>query len=641
MPTYDPNAVFSTILAKVPDNNEAKITPADMRLVLGEVVDDARRQLADRVGSPNHTPGNFKQARFLTNAARAAAGGTASDGVTVEELLARHATHPLNLGTFFLVELPVTKLYVLQYDGGGLPAVPAALRRRVFRTGDQVPGDTINGVVVEWGSADQARATFRAITLPEPTPPFAVGEVGIATVNNVEGFYKRKSSGTYALPTGLDDANWWQVAPPAPDAPVGFLRQSVFYHAYQDEALGRYAGKLLVITHRTNSQPDLYIPCTGSGQVNLQDAYTLNYGVYKAVEYFPATDLTQPRFGAIPLAFSYYANNQFGPFANNQVAQALADCGPGNIVRFNRADGVLNGPAIIGGLVDGAGITITVNGHLLQVSGGILHNVRLVGGAGDALNLGPPYALRQKWTSVSQEADFQGKIYFAGTTDLDGPNVSLATLDVRNGSAAITLNLYGQTVITDAQIATVRAAGATVNDRRAGTASGGGGSGTDPNALPAPLVGGVRTVSEPFLLTESPRLKAGYGINGSTDSPADRNFLRGRWQLQFDGATADYFAFLDSDSYGLVRKDYLVRYVTQQMPNEIGFQFAGDSAAYAETIISSKYAGTYSLQTLTGAVSVAWTVNGAAAAVPITVVAGDVLGCLPDRAGAALIELKA
>jgi hypothetical protein len=131
-------------------------------------------QLAALLGvsrSPNLTPGNVKQARFYSNADRTAFGAQQT-GVTAEEMFARHATTPLNLGMFFTVELPVNKLYYIAYDDGTNTTVPAGLRRTLFRTGDQEPNDLANGMLVEWGSPEAAAANIPLLDPSRTDYPF-------------------------------------------------------------------------------------------------------------------------------------------------------------------------------------------------------------------------------------------------------------------------------------------------------------------------------------------------------------------------------------------------------------------------------------------------------------------------------------
>lgn len=101
------------------------------------------------------------------------------------------------------------------------------------------------------------------------------------------------------------------------------LPRDVFYQMYQDEALGQYAGQLLIITERTNSQPPLYLRCAGGAQVDFADAYTLtqdvNGSVYAPVAYDVANDTVTAR-------------NTAGPAASLRAqcftVQGLRTCGP-------------------------------------------------------------------------------------------------------------------------------------------------------------------------------------------------------------------------------------------------------------------------------------------------------------------------
>jgi hypothetical protein len=98
----------------------------------------------------------------------------------------------------------------------------------------------------------------------------------------------------------------------------------------------------------------------------------------------------------------------------------------------------------------------------------------------------------------------------------------------------------------------------------AGTA-GPGGPATDANALPAPKVAGLRTVSEDVALNVTPSLKHNRGFVGPNTGAGDRNFLQGNWELRAYGADADYRAFVDANGYAIVRKDYMEQYVEKAL----------------------------------------------------------------------------
>jgi hypothetical protein len=99
----------------------------------------------------------------------------------------------------------------------------------------------------------------------------------------------------------------------------------------------------------------------------------------------------------------------------------------------------------------------------------------------------------------------------------------------------------------------------------ASAGTGGTGTGTDPNALPAPVVGGQRTVTVDFTLDSVVTLPHQRGLIGPNTGPADRNFLQGNWELRAYLSNADYKGFADSSSYAIIRKDYLETYVAEQL----------------------------------------------------------------------------
>ncbi|MBO2010844.1 hypothetical protein [Hymenobacter negativus] len=168
-----------------------------------------------------------------------------------------------------------------------------------------------------------------------------------------------------------------------------------------------------------------------------------------------------------------------------------------------------------------------------------------------------------------------------------------------------------------------------------------GGGGTDADALPAPEVGGVRTVSVAFTLDVTPGVKDGHGFDGPNLGPADRNYLAGNWQLRSFGSNANYFGFADNDATAIIRKDYLVAYVQQAIQNELSFRFTQGSADFAEELISSAFAGTYGTQGNSGVSSIIYRVNAAIRPLPLVLVAGDLLRVEIVRSGAtALVELK-
>ena len=334
----------SLILAgDVPDAN-AGFVPGST--TVGDIINAAG---ANR--SPNRTPGNVKQARYLTNADRGV-----NYGITAEDILNRQNETPLNIGTVIRVEHQGD--WELVFDNGTITD-PAFLRSTAFVTGDQEAGNTLPVMLVPVGSPAAATANIRPITPTQPDPPFVLDDIGTYTRGGVEGFYRYKApaGGAYGVPTGLDDANWRQVAPPTTrEAIAVVIPRDIFYQAYQDEALGQYAGKLLIITGRVDGngspRPDVYVHCAGPNIVEYADAYTLEIagGVpqFLPVRYTVSNDTT----GARSIA-EQYVRVVGDPADNNLIIGAPND------------DNVIGGgPGLVGNnLIVGGGANTIPDGY--------------------------------------------------------------------------------------------------------------------------------------------------------------------------------------------------------------------------------------------------------------------------------------
>lgn len=130
---------------------------------------------------------------------------------TIADILATSALHTQVVVEFSQYGYGKTLEFV--YDGAPRvgAASPGLLLPREFGSAATLPV-----MLVLPDSAAAARANIRPITGTQPTPPFILDEVGTYTLGGTEGFYRYKApaGGTYAVPTGPDDANWHQVAPP-------------------------------------------------------------------------------------------------------------------------------------------------------------------------------------------------------------------------------------------------------------------------------------------------------------------------------------------------------------------------------------------------------------------------------------------
>ena len=136
----------------------------------------------------------------------------------------------------------------------------------------------------------------RVITA-NPAPAFVFDELGTYTLNGQEGFYRFKAPAgvAYAVPTGPDDANWHQVAPPVPAGQhTVTLSEAVFLILANDNALGTLFGKRIFINQRA-SGGTVTLDVLGAGALATEDAYEL--------------DDNNPDAPAIPVVFSYDATS--------------------------------------------------------------------------------------------------------------------------------------------------------------------------------------------------------------------------------------------------------------------------------------------------------------------------------------------
>ncbi|MGY3091076.1 hypothetical protein ACVWYF_004140 [Hymenobacter sp. UYAg731] len=155
--------------------------------------------------APNRRPSLTKAVRWLTNAARTAAGGT---GVSLEELL---ALEPANMCAGDLVTVEndpqgAYKTYRVIYDGALRPPGSGLY---VFADGDFVAGQTVPARVVR---ADAKAAGVPAyLSLPSGYA-FAVDELVRAFVNGTasEQFFAAKLAGSAPPPTSVAGDTYWR-----------------------------------------------------------------------------------------------------------------------------------------------------------------------------------------------------------------------------------------------------------------------------------------------------------------------------------------------------------------------------------------------------------------------------------------------
>ena len=126
--------------------------------------------------------------------------------------------------------------------------------------------------------ADEGNAAAPAVRVitANPLPPFVFDELGTFVLAGREGFYRYKApaGGTYAVPTGPDDANWKQVAPPVPAAaPRALMREDEFLLLAADAQFRAYANKDLYITDRANGGGTVVVRVLGNGAIADDDAY--------------------------------------------------------------------------------------------------------------------------------------------------------------------------------------------------------------------------------------------------------------------------------------------------------------------------------------------------------------------------------
>lgn len=208
----------------------------------------------------------------------------------------------------------------------------------------------------------------------------------------------------------------------------------------------------------------------------------------------------------------------------------------------------------------------------------------------------------------------------------------------------------GMLVATGARV--VGQPGTFTYDLGADTATpGGGGTGTDADALPAPLANGVRTVSVVFTLNTSPRLANARGFSGPNTGSGDRNFLEGNWELRaYNGADANYNAFVQSSKYALMRRDATDARIASAIAAipalvELSIDFPLQGAQSRDIRIGQqRLVGTVSLASNTSGMSnLTFKKNGAVVALPVAVVLADVLtvsGSMPAGGGVVVLTVS-
>jgi hypothetical protein len=548
MPAYDPNAVFTTIAQRVNDNTTGDITPADMRLVLGEVVNDARQQVATAPGpGPNALRGVDKRVRFETVAQLRAA----PDG---GDCLAELANETLVLGGLAQVEFMADGRHGvdLRLVWDGEPRTPALSGLRAYRTGHCVPGDV---VPVKWVERDSPAALVVNIPAYSPTfnatgtpPGYPVGYTVTYTLQGEEGFYQALASGPLPAPTSrIGDANWRRIAPPMPPTALfQRLSQSLAVAMDGDEAVapGRH--------------------------------YAVELGQGRYVELTGGQDRRFPGWG----------------------------------------------------LCAGEPVLVNVHNGYVEVTGP------------------EQVAYADLLARFADTPPIAGKLYGITARPSGGAAV-LGRFDdvtawVPGGVAP------GMLVATGARV--VGQAGTVSFDLKANTATTSGG-GPDPDALPAPLVSGVRTVTAAFTLDTSPRLANARGFSGPNTGPEDRNYWEGNWELRaYNGADANYFAFVQSSKYAAMRRDAVdarIAAALDALPAyvEVGIDFPSAGAQSREVRINQKrLVGSVSVVSTTSAMTnLSFKKNGAVVALPVAVALGDVLtvsASMPTGGGVIVLNVS-
>lgn len=197
------------------------------------------------------------------------------------------------------------KVFRLVYAPGG-PVT--AYSDGAFRAGDLNPA--------QWVLDTAPAATFPAYGAIAAGFAFPVG-FGMRSYAGglVELFFKRKAPGGPAadVTNAAGDANWEKIGErdisPAPNAV--YVTRADFVQLLADQQLGPYAGKLLVITTRTNgigNHLNVWLPVLAEDALGTEDAYTVDYGsgttVVTPVRYVIATDevIRRPTGGVTPWA---------------------------------------------------------------------------------------------------------------------------------------------------------------------------------------------------------------------------------------------------------------------------------------------------------------------------------------------------
>jgi hypothetical protein len=183
------------------------------------------------------------------------------------------------------------------------------------------------------------------------------------------------------------------------------------------------------------------------------------------------------------------------------------------------------------------------------------------------------------------------------------------------------------------------------------TTASGGGTSTDPNALPAPVTNGVRTVTVDFNVDAVVTLATGRGFSGPNNGASDRNFFEGNWELRaYGGADAKYKAFADSNGYAIIRKDYLEKYVAEAIAaipayTELGIDFPSAGAQSRDVRIKDqRFVGTASVLTTTGGMTnLSFKLNGTVVSLPVAVALNNVLtvsGSMPTGGGVVTLNIS-